>query len=320
MSEKEAGSVITSANAEEFYANKLGLAEQAPIEAEVETPKQEVDTTEPTEEAEVQSESETTEKEIETKATEEKKPNPKLEKRFSEITKARKLAEEKLAKERESREAAEAKIKEYEAKFNPQPELNQMDESLKPKPEQFNDAFEYAEALADWKVDEKFLIIEKQETERKFQEQQQQIIKSWNDRLVNVKADLPDYDEMIASAADITVSNELRDAMLESEQGPRILYHLAENPELAEKLKSMSIVSAVREIGKLEAKFEASETPKEAKTEAETKPSIARSKAPAPISPIKTSSAVADVGVGADGEFHGTYQQWRNSRKAGKIR
>jgi hypothetical protein len=70
----------------------------------------------------------------------------------------------------------------------------------------------------------------------------------------------------------------------------------------------------------LEAKFEASETPKDAKTDAETKPSIARSKAPAPISPIKTSSAVADVGVGSDGEFHGTYQQWRESRKAGKIR
>jgi hypothetical protein len=125
---------------------------------------------------------------------------------------------------------------------------------------------------------------------------------------------------MIASAADISVSDAIRDAMLESEQGPRILYHLAENPELADKLNSMTQTSALREIGKLEARFEANATPKEAKTEAETKPSIARSKAPAPISPIKTSSAVADVGVSADGEFHGTYQQWRDSRKAGKIR
>ena len=71
----------------------------------------------------------------------------------------------------------------------------------------------------------------------------------------------------------------------------------------------------------MEAKFEVKETPKETpKAEAETKPSVAKSKAPAPISPIKTSSAVADVGVGSDGEFHGTYQQWRESRKAGKIR
>ena len=73
MSEKEAQSVVTSANAEEFYANRLGLAEQAPIEAVAETPVEEVTETEPTEQAEVQSEQETTE---ETKATEEKKQNP----------------------------------------------------------------------------------------------------------------------------------------------------------------------------------------------------------------------------------------------------
>jgi hypothetical protein len=316
MSEKEAGSVVTSANAEEFYANKLGLAEQAPIEAEVEAPKEEVATTEPTEEAEVQSESETTEKETETKATEEKKPNPKLEKRFSELTKQREEARKEASREREAREALEKRISELEGKAEPKP----VEENVKPSPSQFNDAFEYAEALAEWSAEQAILNREKAEAERKEQEQRQSVIKSWNERLETVKADLPDYDEMIASAADISVSDAIRDAMLESEQGPRILYHLAENPELAEKLNSMSQVSALREIGKLEAKFEAKDTKEEAKTEAETKPSIARSKAPAPISPIKTSSAVADVGVSSDGEFHGTYQQWRESRKAGKIR
>ena len=312
--ERQVANVLTSENSEAFYANRLGLAEQAPIEAEVETPKQEVDTTEPTEEAEVQSESETTEKE--TKATEEKKPNPKLEKRFSELTKQREEARKEAAKEREARESLESRIKELEGRAETKP----VEENVKPSPNQFNDAFEYAEALAEWSAEQALLNRDKAEAERKAQDERSKVIKSWNDRLVNVKADLPDYDEMIASASDITVNDAIRDAMLESEQGPRILYHLAENPELAEKLNTLSTVSALREIGKLEAKFEASETPKEAKTEAETKPSIARSKAPAPISPIKTSSAVADVGVGADGEFHGTYQQWRDSRKAGKIR
>ena len=305
MSEKEAGSVVTSANAEEFYANRLGLAEEAPVEAVEEK------SAEPTEEANDQSEQPT--EEIETKATEEKKQNPKLEKRF---TKQREEARKEAAKEREARESLESRIKELEGRAEPKP----VEENVKPSPSQFNDAFEYAEALAEWSAENALLNRDKAEAERKIQDERQQVIKSWNDRLVNVKADLPDYDEMIASAADITVNDAIRDAMLESEQGPRILYHLAENPELAEKLNTLSTVSALREIGKLEAKFEASETPKDAKTDAETKPSIARSKAPAPISPIKTSSAVADVGVGSDGEFHGTYQQWRESRKAGKIR
>jgi len=310
MSEREAGQVLTSENSEAFYANKLGLAEEAPVEAVVE------ETTEPAEEANDQSESQPEETK-ETKATEEKKQNPKLEKRFSELTKQREEARKEAQREREAREALENRLKELEVKVNPQP-VEQV--NAKPSPSQFNDAFEYAEALAEWSAEQAILNREKAEAEKKLQEERSQVIKSWNDRLANVKADLPDYDEMIASASDITVSDEIRDAMLESEQGPRILYHLAENPELAEKLNSMSKVSALREIGKLEARFEAKETPKEAKAVAETKTSVAKSKAPAPISPIKTSSAVADVGVGSDGEFHGTYQQWRESRKAGKIR
>lgn len=310
--EKQVANVLTSENSEAFYAQKLGLAEEAPAEAEVEQKVQEETPSEPVEEAKDQSEPQPEE----TKATEEKKQNPKLEKRFSELTKQRKLAEENLAKEREAREALENRLKELEGKATPKP----VEENVKPQPSQFNDAFEYAEALAEWSAEQAILNREKAEAERKEQEQRQNVIKSWNQRLETVKADLPDYDEMIASASDITVSDAIRDAMLESEQGPRILYHLAENPELAEKLNSMSQVSALREIGKLEARFEAKETPKEAKAEAETKPSVAKSKAPAPISPIKTSSAVADVGIGSDGEFHGTYQQWRESRKAGKIR
>jgi len=310
--EKQVANVLTSENSEAFYANKLGLAEEAPVEAIVEeTP------TEPAEEANDQSEPQPEETK-ETKATEEKKQNPKLEKRFSELTKQREEARKEAQREREAREALENRLKELEVKVNPQP-VEQV--NAKPSPSQFNDAFEYAEALAEWSAEQAILNREKAEAEKKLQEERSKVIKSWNERLETVKADLPDYDEMIASASDITVSDEIRDAMLESEQGPRILYHLAENPELAEKLNSMSKVSALREIGKLEARFEAKETPKETpKTEAETKPSVAKSKAPAPISPIKTSSAVADVGVGSDGEFHGTYQQWRESRKAGKIR
>ena len=310
--EKQVANVLTSENSEAFYANKLGLAEEAPVEAIVEeTP------TEPAEEANDQSE-QPAEETKETKATEEKKQNPKLEKRFSELTKQREEARKEAQREREAREALENRLKELEVKVNPQP-VEQV--NAKPSPSQFNDAFEYAEALAEWSAEQAILNREKAEAEKKLQEERSKVIKSWNERLETVKADLPDYDEMIASASDITVSDEIRDAMLESEQGPRILYHLAENPELAEKLNSMSKVSALREIGKLEARFEAKETPKETpKTEAETKPSVAKSKAPAPISPIKTSSAVADVGVGSDGEFHGTYQQWRESRKAGKIR
>ena len=240
MSEKEAGSVVTSANAEEFYANRLGLAEEAPVEAVVEEK-----TAEPTEEANDQSEQPTEEIETETKATEEKKQNPKLEKRFSELTKQREEARKEAAREREAKEALEKRVSELEGKVEPKP----IEENVKPLPSQFNDAFEYAEALAEWSAEQAILNREKAEAERKAQEERQKVLKSWNDRLETVKADLPDYDEMIASASDITVNDAIRDAMLESEQGPRILYHLAENPELAEKLTLCQQLAPFEKLG-----------------------------------------------------------------------
>lgn len=302
MSDSKA-TVLTSENSEAFYANRLGLADEAPVEAVVDE-----NPTEPTEEAEEQSGQESDE----IKATEEKKSNPKLEKRFSELTKQREEARKEAQREREQRESLENRLKELEERATPRPV--EVQENVKPQPHQFNDAFEYAEALAEWSTEQALINRDKQEAERRAQEERNKVLDSWNKRLNDAKADLPDFDDMVASS-DVVVSDHIRDAILESDVGPQILYHLAENPELADKLNSGSPISALRQIGRLEAQFERKEAPV-----AETKPSVARSKAPAPINPIKTGSGVVDVGVDSNGEFHGTYQQWREARKNGKVR
>ena len=303
MSEAKAATVLTSDNSEAFYANRLGLADEAPVEAVVDE-----NPTEPTEEAEEQSGQESDE----IKATEEKKSNPKLEKRFSELTKQREEARKEAQREREQRESLENRLKELEERATPRPV--EIQENVKPQPHQFNDAFEYAEALAEWSTEQALINRDKQEAERRAQEERNKVLDGWNKRLNDAKADLPDFDDMVASS-DVVVNDHIRDAILESDVGPQILYHLAENPELADKLNSGSPISALRQIGRLEAQFERKEAPV-----AEQKPSVARSKAPAPINPIKTGSGVVDVGVDSNGEFHGTYQQWREARKNGKVR
>ena len=303
MSEAKAVTVLTSENSEAFYANRLGLADEAPVEAVVDE-----NPTEPTEEAEEQSGQESDE----IKATEEKKSNPKLEKRFSELTKQREEARKEAQREREQRESLENRLKELEERATPRPV--EVQENVKPQPHQFNDAFEYAEALAEWSTEQALINRDKQEAERRAQEERNKVLDGWNKRLTEAKADLPDFDDMVASS-DVVVSDHIRDAILESDVGPQILYHLAENPDLADKLNSGSPISALRQIGRLEAQFERKEAPV-----AESKPSVARSKAPAPINPIKTGSGVVDVGVDSNGEFHGTYQQWREARKNGKVR
>jgi len=115
------------------------------------------------------------------------------------------------------------------------------------------------------------------------------------------------------ASSDVQVSDQVRDAILDSDVGPKILYHLAEHTDLATKLAGMSTASALREIGKLEARFEA---------KAETKPlsTVGRSKAPSPINPIRGGGTGTDVKIDSNGEFHGDYQSWRTARMAGKIR
>jgi hypothetical protein len=93
---KQAGHLVTSENLAEFNANKLGLAQDVAAEAEP-------DGSEPEVEA----------------AAGEKKQNPKLEKRFSELTKQREAARQEAERERTTREALEVRVRELESKANP---------------------------------------------------------------------------------------------------------------------------------------------------------------------------------------------------------
>jgi hypothetical protein len=295
MSEiKETTSVVTSENLAEFQAQKLGLAtqESEPVAAE---------------EAEQEESSEPVEAEKEATDTE-KKQNPKLEKRFSELTKQRELARQEAAREREAREALEARLRALEQQANPQ---QAREANEKPTPAQFSDAFEYAEALAEWSAEQAIVNLKKEESEKQAQAEREKVIKSWNAKLEAAKAELPDYEDMVASS-DVVVGDHIRDAILESDVGPKILYHLAENPEIAEKLSSLSTASALREIGKLEARFE--------KVEAPAAKAVSVSKAPAPIAPLKAKGSALDVNIDSKGEFHGTFQAWKAARLAGKIR
>jgi hypothetical protein len=230
---REAGTVVTSENIAEFTAQKLGLADRADTEADDSEPDQAPEQSEPKSEDEAKT----------------GKQSPKLERRFSEITKQREQAREEAKREREARESLEAKVAELERRTQPQQRVESLDEE--PKPEQFNDAFEYARALAEYSAEQALKNRDRVELEKKYQAEHDKLIEVWNDRLEATKKELPDYADMIESS-DVMVSDQVRDALLESDAGPRILYHLAENPDYAEKLSKMTVISALREIGKLE--------------------------------------------------------------------
>lgn len=303
MSENQAGLVLTSENAAEFYAQKLGLAQAEPQTEAV------VAENADTEPVEVEANGSEPEAKEEAPQQEERKQNPKLERRFSEITKQREEARKEAQAERERRQALEQRLAELEAKAQPQ-RVEQMDEE--PQPSQFADAFEYAKALAEYTADKRIADMKRQEAEAKIAEQRQQVINTWAQRVQEAKAQMPDFDDMVASS-DVVVSDAIRDAILESDVGPQLLYHLAENSETAKKIAAMSERAALKELGKIEARLET-------KTQEPEQKPIAKSKAPAPVRPIKAATGVADVKLDSDGKFYGSYAEWKAMRQAGKIR
>ena len=296
-----AANVVTSENLAEFTAKKLGLADRPAVEAA---------NAEPT--PEVADQSEPAEGKNDATVSEDGKQKSKLEIRFSDLTKQREAAKAEAQAERQARQELEARLKELETKVAPKQETK-VDEE--PKPEQFSDMYEYQQALVDYRVDQR-LAEEKQKAEQaKAEAQRQQVINTWAQRVEAAKSEMPDFEVMVGSS-DIAVSNEVRDAIFESEVGPRILYHLAENPEVAEKLQGMTLTRALATIGKLEAQFEKPKGEPEPQKTSVT----AKSKAPAPINPIKASSAGPVTELDSNRQFHGSYQAWKAARLAGRIR
>jgi chromosome segregation ATPase len=296
MSENQAGQVLTSENAAEFYAQKLGIAPaQEPTEA--------VEQTEPVVEEADGSEPEA--KEEATPQDEPKKQNPKLEKRFSDITKQREEARREAESERQRRVELEQRLAALEQQNKPQ----QVVQDQEPQPSQFQDAFEYAKALAEYTADKRIEEMKAQEANAKAEAERQQVIQAWATKVEAAKADLPDFDAMVASS-DVVVNDAIRDAILESDVGPKILYHLAEDADYARKVAGMPIRAALKEIGKLEARFEA---------KAEEKP-VVRSKAPAPVTPIRAAAGIAETKLDSNGQWFGSYSEWKAARKAGRVR
>lgn len=305
VQERVAANVVTSENLAEFAAKKLGL-NTAPAEAAVEaTPAEPVEAQEQTE----------AQADDEAKPAEERKGNPKIEKRFSEITKQREAARQEAERERQARLELENKVKELESKLQPAPKQEQTEPDPKPRHEQFSDMFEYAEALSEWTADKRIREEKAKEAAQKVEQERQRTLDTWANRVQDFRSKTPDFDDMVGSA-DVVVSNEVRDAIFDSEIGPQILYHLAENPDVAKKLQGLSPISALRMIGKLEAKLEAP-APAPAKQETAV---VRQSKAPVPINPIRAAVGGPVTELDANRQFHGSYQAWKAARLAGRIR
>lgn len=117
----------------------------------------------------------------------------------------------------------------------------------------------------------------REQDERESAQRRQQ---SFSKREAAFAKSTPDYHEKTRDP-DLKISNPMLEAAAESDDGPALLYYLASNPEIAEKIYELSPLGAARELGRIEAKL-ASEREKD-----QPEPSVA------PRRPLRRSKARA---------------------------
>lgn len=121
---------------------------------------------------------------------------------------------------------------------------------------------------------------QEQETKARTSDSDRKVAEAWSKGEEAFRKEAKDYDEIVAEFVESDLSDIdpiARRAILESDLGQRVLYHLAKNPDEAERISKLSATRQVIEIGKLEDKVV---------------PQKKQTSAPAPVSQVKGRSTV----------------------------
>ena len=125
--------------------------------------------------------------------------------------------------------------------------------NLRPKLANFKDPDEWADALLKWNREQ---ITESNRKEAE-EAERREVFDAYQARKAEAREKHEDWDDVMAEieADQVTIPVAASNAIIESEHGPEIAYYLAKNQEVRDKLAEMSITSAVREIGRIEARL-----------------------------------------------------------------
>jgi hypothetical protein len=201
-------------------------------------------------------------------------------------------------------------------------------EDKEPREEDFTDYKEFTRALARFEVRQERKAEEQRQHEARTKEEQtahteqrNTVIAEHNERLEDARDRFDDFDDVLAETK-VQVTQWIGDAIMESDDGPDLMYYLAQHPDEAQKLNEMRPASALRQLERIAAKV--SETSREgeaetteAEAEVETSKPVARVPAkpatPAPIRPIRKSAPTA-TGLSDDLPI----DEWMRRRNAQK--
>lgn len=222
----------------------------------------------------------------------EPKKKSKVQERIDELTAKRREAEREA---QYWREQAEKSIKPEKANVDVEP--------VKPKFDDFSDIDEYEAAVekyaSDKAVYQESQVIKRQtELQKQFEEQQRAA--TFAAKSAEFAARHPDFYAAVQNP-NLTISNEMAEAIRSSDRGPELAYHLGKNPELAEQIAALPASLQYMTLGKLEASLTAP-----------TPPAVPMTKAPAPVKPIGSKALVEKA---PEDMSYSEYRAWRMKQK-----
>jgi hypothetical protein len=196
-----------------------------------------------------------------------------LQERISELTAARRMAEQEAAYWREQAEKAKQSAPQVAA------------------PTLTGDPETDGRALADWQTRiqaaaveaakaEVFAALGAGRVEQNTAQQQQAIESEWQERAAEAKSRHTDF-EAVALRPDLPVSADMAEFIKTADAGPELLYHLGKNPAEAARIYALPKAQAFREMARLELGLSAP-TPRPV------------SKAPPPPSPVDTGNVLPE--------------------------
>lgn len=184
-----------------------------------------------------------------------------LQKKFDrDAAMQRRRYERDLQAEREQRIRLEERLAKAEPARPSDPGMPTIDK--------FDNFDEYVTAKAEYIASQTLSKHEQRQQQEKAQAAQHQTVEGWNKRVA--AADIPDFHDVVASS-DVPMTKIMQQTIMESENGPKLAYHLATNPADAERIAGMTPIGAVRALTLIEEGF---------------KKPVAVSKATPPITPV----------------------------------
>jgi hypothetical protein len=150
---------------------------------------------------------------------------------------------------------------------------------------------DYADAKADWSarhaVQEALAAEAKKTEQRQIEDGQRLTREAYAKRVEKAVEEYPDY-KAVAESPDVMVSIPMAHAILHSEHGPKIAYHLGKNPEEAKRISTLSPPVQLIEMGLLVARLTMPSAPAAKEAPAPQKPAV--SAAPKPLKPLESKS------------------------------